>query len=170
MQQPQYNVGDLIIYGSTGVCRVADISKENPPLYTLQPLYQDCVIYTPLSGKVFARPIISSTEAKRLIDLIPSIDAQPFRNRSMRELVDHYQHLLDTHECEDLIRLTMSIYAKRKELEAENRKFGAVDQRYLKQAEQLLFGELGAALDLKKDDIPSHINTCLDGLGKDFLS
>ncbi len=38
----------------------------------------------------------------------------------------------------------MSIYAKKQDLEAHKRKVGALDQRFMKRAEDLLFGELAA--------------------------
>ena len=41
----------------------------------------------------------------------------------------------------------MPIHAKRRQAESQNRRLGMVDERYLKQAEQLLFGELAAALE-----------------------
>ncbi|HBN86196.1 MAG TPA: CarD family transcriptional regulator, partial [Clostridiales bacterium] len=75
-----YQVGDLIIYGNTGVCKVMEITtraldgKHKEQLfYVLEPLYQNCTISAPVnSTKVFMRPVISKKEAERLIDNIPS--------------------------------------------------------------------------------------------------
>ena len=62
-----YEIGALVMYGRTGVCRVADISRqEGQDYYTLKPLFQSCDIYTPVeSEKVFIRPSISREEAAR---------------------------------------------------------------------------------------------------------
>ena len=73
-----YNVGDLVFYGSTGVCRIVEIKKPNAVkekeerlYYTLKPLYQECMISTPVDNdKVFMRPIITKEEAERIIDTI----------------------------------------------------------------------------------------------------
>lgn len=168
MNQGDYQVGDLIIYGSTGVCRVAQISTDGPergkPYYTLKPLYQTCDIYTPLNGKVFTRPILSREQAEHLIDTIPTIETHPCYSQAMRKLSEQYQSCLATHQCEDLMELTLSIYAKRQWAQETNRKFGAVDQRFLKRAEDLLFGELAAALDIPRDDVPQYITARLEAL------
>ena len=51
----------------------------------------------------------------------------------------------------------MSIYAKKQEAARSQRKFGATDEQYLKRAEELLFGELAAALDISRDDVQPYI-------------
>ena len=63
----------------------------------------------------------------------------------------------------DLVELTMSLYAKKKKTEAQKRKFGAIDERYMKRAEDLLFGELSAALEIPKGDVRQYIHDRLQG-------
>lgn len=160
-----FQVGDLVLYGSTGVCRIHDINKQDFPstgeqklYYVLKPLYQDCVISTPVdSDRVFIRPIISKEEAQRLIGLIPGMQGHAYHNRVSRELTEHYDTLLKSHDCESLIELTMSIHAKKQDLISQKRKFGTVDERFLKRAEDLLFGELAAALDIPREQIQGYI-------------
>lgn len=160
-----YRIGDKVLYGNTGVCVISDITarkldKEDHEqlFYVLEPLYSNCTIFTPVNAeKVFMRPIISKKEADRLIDTIPTIQAEAYHNRVIRQLVDHYDSVLKTYDCTDLIELTMSIYAKKQYVEQQKRKFGAVDARYMKQAEELLFGELAAALDIPKEEVPEYI-------------
>jgi Transcriptional regulators, similar to M. xanthus CarD len=158
-----YKVGDLIIYSSTGVCRIADITARNSEgveqeqlFYVLTPLYQNYNIFTPINNaKIFMRPIITRNEAERLIDMIPTIRAEAYHNRAISQLAEHYKESLKTHDCSDLLELCMSIYTKRQVVEQQNRKFGAVDEKFMKRAEELLFGELAAALD--KEQVPVYI-------------
>jgi CarD family transcriptional regulator len=160
-----FQVGDLIIYGNTGVCRVADITvpessnaDDGRLYYLLEPLYQNCAIYSPVDHpKVFMRPIITAAQAEKLIRQIPSIEAEAYYNSVLRQLADHYEDYIKTYNCRDLMELTMSIYAKKKISEQQKRKFGAIDERYMKRAEELLFGELAAALGIPKEDVPDYI-------------
>lgn len=160
-----YNIGDLIIYGGTGVCRVTDITvpdllhvEKNKRYYVLKPLYQNGLIYTPVENtKVFMRAIISSDEAEKLIKIIPSIQAKAYHCREFSQLTKHYETYFETHNCEDLIELTISIYTKKQLKEQQNRKFGAIDAKYMKRAEELLFGELAAALSIPKDTVSEYI-------------
>lgn len=148
-----------MVYGRTGVCRVKGVRREKDgrDFYALRPLYQSCDILTPVEGKVPIRPVISGEEAHRLIDLIPTLEAQPVSGGDPRALSSQYQAAIATCDCEDLIRLTMSIYAKKKTAEREKKKFGAVDQRFMQEGEALLYGELGAALGLEPEEVPGYI-------------
>ena len=158
-----YQPGDMIIYGSTGVCRVKDVSrlefqKGSQMYYALEPLYQDGVIYTPVDTKVFMRPVITEAEAQALIDKIPTMQTPAYQNSVLRELEEHYASSLNSHDCGDLVELTMSIYAKKQAMADQHRKFGAVDERFMKRAEDLLHGELAVALGVAKDQVGGYIS------------
>ena len=160
-----FQKGELILYGGTGVCRVTDIiskkfSRTDPEklYYILTPLYQSGTITTPVeNGKVFTRPVISREEAISLIDEIPHIEAEAYHNTNLQQLESHYKQELESHDCMDLLRLTMSTYQKKKEREEAKLKFGAVDRRYMERAEDLLFGELAVALDIERESVQAFI-------------
>ena len=160
-----YQTGDLILYGGTGVCRVTDIVTQKPSrtepekqYYVLTPLYQAGTITTPVeNGKVFTRPVISRDEAISLIDQIPTIQAEAYHNQNLQQLENHYKAKLESHDCMELLCLTMSAYRKKEERERAKLKFGAVDRRYMERAENLLYGELAVALDIAKDSVRDFI-------------
>lgn len=159
-----FQTGDMIIYKNLGVCRVTGITKpdfvtgeENKLYYVLRPVYQDGVVYVPTDTKVFMRPIITADEAEKLIDMIPDIRAEAYHNSNAQMLTAHYESVIKTHDCSGLIRLTKSIRAKKQELDKQNRKFGHIDERYMIQAEELLFEELAAAIGIAKDSVKSYI-------------
>lgn len=160
-----YQTGDLILYGGTGVCRVTDIvakrfSRTEPEklYYILTPLYQSGTITTPVeNSKVFTRPVISRDEAISLIDCIPELHVEAYHNQNLQQLENHYKSEMESHDCMDLLRLTMSTYQKKEERERAKLKFGAVDRRYMERAEDLLFGELAVALDIARDSVQSFI-------------
>lgn len=164
-----YQAGELILYGRTGVCRVEEITtvkqrgvSEEQLYYVLKPLYQSCNITTPVgSTKVFSRPIISREEAERVIGTIPTVKPVAYHNRNLNQLREHYRSCMETYDCVDLIKLTMSLYVKKREAEAQKRKFGAVDERFMKEAEDLLFGELAAALDIPREEVRGYIERTL---------
>ena len=51
----------------------------------------------------------------------------------------------------------MAVHQKRLLAEKQNRRLGMVDEKYGRQAERLLFGELAVALDIPVDTVPSYI-------------
>ena len=64
----------------------------------------------------------------------------------------------------DLIRLAKSIRAKKIEAEKRQKRIGSTDEKYLRRAEELLFGELAVALEISMDDVPAFIEQRLGSL------
>lgn len=159
-----YSVGEIIVYGGTGVCRVQEIAAPRAKgpdagrrYYVLKPLFQDGTISIPVDTKVFMRPVISAQEAERLIDALPTLKAEAYHDRNFNQLAAHYDQVLGSHDCRDIARLAMSIHAKQRWAEQQSKKLGQVDARYMKRAEGLLFGELSVALGIPRDDVPDYI-------------
>lgn len=164
-----YQIGDKIIYGSNGVCEIEEIkmievphTSEEKAYYIIKPVFQECRISVPTDTKMFMRPIISADEANALIDGIPQVDAKPYYNTALRQLQEYYEKKLSTHECGDLVEMTISLHRKREEVLSQKRKFGAIDERYMKRAEDLLFGELSVALGIEKHSVRNYIHTRLE--------
>jgi CarD family transcriptional regulator len=160
-----YKVGDLIVYGNSGVCEVQDITEvdvqgQRPQrlYYILHPLYQSYTVSTPVdSDKVFMRPVITRDEAEQLIHNIPSLPTEIYYNDSIKQLAEHYEAIISTFDCQKLMRLARSIYVKNQMRVEHNRKPGAIDQRYMKRAEELLYGEFAVALAIPKAEVPRYI-------------
>lgn len=169
-----FQPGDLLVYGSTGVCEVLSIDRRDERVdgvrrertyYQLKPMQQNGVIFTPVDNdKVSMRPVISREEAEALIDAIPTLQPTACRAATTQALTQHYQTSLRQHSCRSLMELTMSIHAKRRQAEAQNRRLGLVDERYMKQAEHLLFGELAAALDIPYKEVQPYIASRMNAL------
>ena len=167
-----FQPGDLVVYGATGVCRVEEITCPTPTgpdrnrqFYLLKPLRQDGIIYTPVDNqKIPIRAVISRETAEALIDLIPSICAEAHYAPTLHALAQHYQTTVRTHDCRDLLELMMSIYTKQRKAESQNRRLGIVDERFMKQAEKMLYGEFSAALGIPYEEVQPYIARRLEHL------
>ena len=165
-----YAVGQLIVYGSTGVCRVEAVEvPQNIPsadksrlYYRLKPLYDAGVIYTPVDTTVFMRPVVSRERAEQLIRSIPSIRPAPCDSHSPQILGDHYKTFFRSHRCEDLMQLIKTVYCKSR-LSPTGRAISKTDQHYLKRAEELLYNEFSVALEMPADQVKPYIEHCLGG-------
>jgi CarD family transcriptional regulator len=158
-----YEINDLIMYGREGVCRVDDIctlnitgTDKNRLYYILDPLYKQGKIYTPIDTKIYMRPIISSEEALQLIDGIPSVETNVCNER-LKTLEDQYKAELNTHQCEDLIRLIKTVGVKKDESASKGKKLGKTDENYMKMAEETLYGEFAQALKIPRENVKVYI-------------
>lgn len=166
-----YKVGDMIVYGGTGVCKVIDITipefaKANGgrEYYELEPIYERGTIYAPVNnGQIQMRHVIAKKEADNMIDMIPEIETEEFAEKSTQKLTEHYKSKLRNQDCEDLIRVIMSAHEKKIKAEEAKKKFGQIDKKYMKKAENLLYGELAIALDIEKNDVSNYIAKRVQG-------
>jgi CarD family transcriptional regulator len=163
-----YKIGDLIIYGSEGVCRIEDIgipehskTDKDKQYYTISSLYLNEKIYIPVDSAVFMRPIITQNEAENLIRQMPDMEVQVYDNRNLNLLEEHYKHFMQTHKCCDLICIIKSVYQKQKSAAETKKKLGQIDTRYLKRAEDMLYGEFAIALGIPKGNVKDYILTSL---------
>ena len=159
-----FQIGDLVVYGGEGVCRVLDIGipdipglEFDSPYYTLKPLYRDGKTFTPVNTNVFMRAVISKEEAQDLIRQIPEIDPDPFVESNLRLLSEHYEETIQAYDCAGLIRLIQAVYSKGVTAVENRKKLGQIDERYRRRAEDLLHGELAVALDIPKDNVKDYI-------------
>lgn len=161
-----YSVGDLVFYGKTGVCRIEDVTEMRSAAsgtgmedyYILKPLHQECKISIPVNNdRVFMRPIVSEEEALAIIDSIPDMKAEAFYCHNLNQLKEHYRNLMETHDCSVMIELILSVYAKRLDAIENKKKLGAVDERFMKEAEELIDGEFSAALGIPKGEVREFI-------------
>jgi len=165
----------LIVYGSMGVCRVEAVETRVLPkgageaqFYVLKPIYQTCSVSTPVDNdKIIMRPVISRDEAENLIDTIPNIHAEAYHNKVLRQLSEHYESIIKLYDCAKLIELILSTYDKRRLCVRQKKKFGAMDERYIKRAEDMLFGEFAVALGIDKNEVQSYITR---RIGKDVAA
>ena len=166
-----YEIGQLIVYGNEGVCRVEEIGTpkisgvdKHRDYYTLAPIYRK--VFTPVDSKVFMRPVITREEALALIDRIPQMTAQVYENANLRFLNEHYQQCIQDYTCADLLQLIKDVRAKRRLMTARGKKLGLVDERYMKRAEEMLHGELAVALGVTREQVPQFIADALGDAGE----
>lgn len=159
-----FKVGELIVYGGEGVCRVEAIGAAPLPLldadktyYTLQPLYRSGLIYAPTDVAVPMRPVIDRAEAEKLILGIRDLDESKPQQTSLREKTALYRSYLSGYACADLILLIRLLHAQNRHAQAQGRRQGQTEERFMRRAKELLYGELAVALSIQPDEVEDVI-------------
>lgn len=164
-----YEIGELIIYGNTGVCKVEEIGplnmsgiKNSKIYYTLKPIYQDGKIFTPIDTNVFMRSIISYEEVHNLINLIPSINETLIGNKNLREIEEYYKTFLETHNCLDIITLVKLLDEKKENSLADKKKPSQIDEKFRSIAENLINEEFSIVLGIQREEVADYIAKNID--------
>lgn len=160
-----FSTGELIIYGSSGVYRVIDTGNisikgcENRLYYTLEPVYGSGTSYVPVDTNVFMRRIMTADEANGLIDSIPNISGERFNSHSPRAIREHYSASMKSHDSTVLIGMIKELWEKSKRVGIS--KMSRIEQQYMEQAEDLVYGELAVSLGIERDAVVDYIHARL---------
>ena len=156
--------GDWIVYGNSGVCEVKDITTLNMKgvaqdrlYYLLSPCHRkDSKIFTPVeSDKTVMRAVLTREEADTLIDSIPEIDELRIGNYKFRE--EKYKETVRSCDCRDWVRIIKTLYMRKEARMAQGKKTTAMDERYLRMAEDNLYSELSLVLGIPKEEMEGYI-------------
>lgn len=157
-----YKIGECIIYGNNGVCKVDSIctmgsGKDVQDYYCLIPASDSSgKIFTPINNdKVIMRRVLSKEEAMALIESIPDIEQLNIEDEKQRE--SGYKQAIHSCDCRELVRVIKTMYFRKKERLAKGMKSTVIDDRYLKEAENNLYSELALAMGKDKSEIPEYV-------------
>ena len=159
-----FEVGEYVVYGCKGVCRVDQITHIDIPGSDKDRLYY---VLTPLedkSGKIYAptdnqkiamRRVITRQEAEHLIEEMPQIEGLWISDEKQREHT--YKEALKTCDYRAWISIIKALYFRKKERIAQGKKITSLDEKYLKAAEDELYSELSLTLGIPKNEMASFI-------------
>ena len=158
-----FQIGELVRYGSSGVCEVTAIGSlkmsgidPNREYYTLRNLFSDGIVYTPVDTKVPMRALITAQEANDLIDSIPSLECPHLEARNSIELDAVYKETFHFDQCADLAVLLKLLYSKRA-ASTRGRRFSSTDERIFHQAQSMLFQEFATVLQMPLNQVEKYI-------------
>ncbi len=159
-----FSIGQKVICGNKGVCIIEDITTLDIPgvdnskkYYILKPIYMSAsTVYVPVDSALTSiRMILSRKEAQELIHSIPQIPVLEIKNERLLE--QDYKACMKTNSCDQWVKLIKTIYERKQKRLQTGRKETAIDSKYFKIAEDVLYGELAVALDMERDQISQYI-------------
>ena len=165
----KYEIGDFVSKPVTGICKIENILYLNPQdekndklYYLMKPVEDEKEkIYVPVSSSDSRlRLCLAKEEAWNLIKRIPDIPTAWTNNEKMRE--QNYKEAVRANNPEALVAIIKMIYQRKQKRLAQGKKCTATDARYFQIAENLLYMELGVALEKPKQEICKTIIDYID--------
>ena len=169
-----FEIGEVIMCGGHGVCRVASITgnpidkqDKKRKYYILEPVFEKgSTIYTPVDNeKVIMRRILDEKEAKELIEQIPDIETVWIKEEKTREQM--YKEAIRTYNCHSLVRIIKTLYLRKQDRVMQGKKVLSSDEYYLKKAEELLYSEMSIALSIPKENVEEYIDNEINKMKKE---
>ena len=160
-----FNIGDLLFYGTNGVCRVSEIcsspfdSNDTRSFYKLSPIAENStlVIYTPVDNtQVVMRSLISKEEAEALLARIGDIEKVAVAVEKHRK--DAYRETIREGNPEGYVKIIKTVRARREMFHRTRRRVPDMDNDFEHTARLCLYGELSTVLGISREEISRIIN------------
>ena len=158
-----FEVGDYVVHGNSGVCRVEGIQQmdgfgtgNKRMYYTLVPIYSSgSKLFVPTdSKKVITRSVMTKKEVKKLLEEWDKIETFLVDNDKKREEV--YKEALKSCDSRQWVKLIKTSYQRNKTRLESGKKATSSDERYLQMAEENLFGELAIPLEMSRGEAEEY--------------
>lgn len=160
-----FKVNDVIIYGSQGVCTITGTEEKSvggvkKTYFVLKPVHdQGATIYAPTDNEAVLkkmRRLLTKAQIHELIDSMAEENGEWIDNENERK--ERYRSILSGGDHLELIKMIKAIYAHKTSREAEGKRLHMSDERFFKDAEQILYNEFQYVLDFQdKSDLMGYI-------------
>lgn len=158
-----FSKDDYVVYGLHGVCRVKEIKtldiqgvQKEREYYILVPVEEKMKLYVPVdAANKKIRNVISKQEAESLIYEMHKIEPLIVDDDKYAEKA--YENCMKRLDCTEWIRLIKCIYQNEQNRMNAGKKVTVRDEKYMKLAENALYGELGIALGIPKNQVLDYI-------------
>ena len=159
-----YQIGDYVVYGIHGVCRVIGMEKQlvnrKRAMYmVLQPLAQsESRFYLPAENPTALaklKTVLSKDELQELLssDLIRQDDWIADENRRKQ----YYRELIGSGDRVSLLRMVSNLYRYKNTQLAAGRKFHLCDENFLRDAQKVLCSEFSMVLGIPQSEVAAYI-------------
>ncbi len=159
-----FKVKDVVVYGSQGVCEIIGIEDQKvggevKKFFVLKPKDdKGATCYVPTWnekawGKM--RRVMTPNEINSMIDSMP--DKKPNWIDNENERKETYRQILASGDQAAIISMLQALFLHKKERQAEGKRLHLSDERFMKDAEQLLYHEWQYVLNLDKDSLMAYI-------------
>lgn len=153
-----FNIGDIIVYGSQGVCKIdtietKQIGKLLADYYVLKPLFNESTsLFVPVDNNKLTskiRNVLSKDQLDEFVKKIPDIELLPYQDENQkREL---YKLKL-SESLESIAAVIKTIRYEKEFRKQSGKKLNIGDEQTLRKAEMLFYNEIAFVLNVEPEN------------------
>lgn len=159
-----YQVGDQVIYGIHGICRVVEqeervVDRKRVTYLALEPMGQ--------GGSRYLVPTHNPSAMGKLKHMLSPAELETLLNsdevkadgwiRDENQRKQTYRELINSGDRAKLMRMVHTLYRHKAEQAAAGRKCHLCDENFLRDAEKLLISEVAIVLELEPEQAKQYI-------------
>lgn len=163
-----YEVGQQVVYGIHGVCRIIDVEEKTVdrkkiPYFVLEPLQQPGTRYYIPSQNQAAlskmRPLMDAESLKAMLRA-ENMGNDWIADENKRK--QYYREIINGVDSPALLRMVHALHLHKQAQAAVGRKLHLCDENFLRDAERVLSAELSIVLQIPTNEVPAYIQSQLE--------
>ncbi|MDO4393663.1 MAG: CarD family transcriptional regulator [Bacillota bacterium] len=173
MSQNEFIIGELVSYGTNGLCTIENIEmmsmvSDEPemPYYVLKPESSSLsTVYVPMHNEKLVsrmRKLLTPEEIKQMVS--DTVTEQIKWNNDRRYRNDSFHNILNNGVSKDMLLMIQCIEKRKEDLTVEGKKLPTTDTTTLKQAERLVSEEFSKVLGIDKDQIEDYVLSIIESI------
>lgn len=159
-----YDVGDTVLYGTEGVCKIERTENSFTDsgyveYFVLRPVYNEkLTIYVPKKKEELLakmQPVMTYEELQEMLRALPQEESIWIDDDGVRR--QEFLRIVTTGDRRMLLRLIRTLHLHKKAQEARGRHLHQADEAVLKRAETLLHDEFAYVLHIQPEEVLPYI-------------
>lgn len=159
-----YEIGTKVIYKNEGVCEITDIIIRNfrgqkMEYYVLKPMHKKgAEVYVPTKNNELVGKMRKIIDRQSIIELIRSVHNEGIiwiDNGNERK--EFYREILAKGDRKDLLKLIKTLHIHKQNQKEAGKKLHISDERFLKDAEYMIYDEFSYVLDIPQNEVLAFI-------------
>ena len=159
-----FQLGELITYGTHGVCRIIDrenrrVDRKAVEYFVLEPLdHPGSRFYVPTGNQAALSKLKRLLSAQELMDIVNSPESKAdcwISDDNQRK--QQYRSILAAGDRASVISLVRSLYAHKQRQFAAGKKFHMSDENFLNDAQKIIYSELSLVLEIPGNEVTQFL-------------
>ncbi|MGN0594368.1 MAG: CarD family transcriptional regulator [Hominimerdicola sp.] len=159
-----YSIGDVVAYGTTGVCRIdgecEQKAKDGVRKYlVLKPMHQaNSTVYVPMDNENLMaklKKLLTREDIENIISAAADEEAEWISNDTER--VTRFREILNSGDRYQLMRMVRVLYKQQCKRFSSGKRLHASDETLFREAERILFDEFAVVLGIPTDKVMDFI-------------
>ncbi len=154
-----FSIGEFVVYGAEGVCRVADIEEldltgELRNYYVLAPESdRSSKIFVPTENSTLTNRISAMLTETEIRELIADFsEGEPVWADSTNLRKARYHEIVNSGDRKRIIRLVRELRERHGAIKGSGHRFSLTDEHYYKLAQRILFDEFSRVINVKQSE------------------
>lgn len=154
-----YKVDEVVLYGSNGVCRIKEISKQKiagtaMEYYVLKPLFsQVSTLFVPTGNEKLVSKMRYVLPEEKIRGIIDNLTEAPAWISDKNERFDFCKETIASCDFEAVVNLIRMLRFHEKEQNNKGKHLHISDERFLREAEKMACDEISVALNIERSEI-----------------